>query len=331
MRHDAIRGGSLTTARRVVAICLGVALILAAAAALVVRFTPIPTHGVLYVVIAAPYLMLAAPVAVVVLVWVRRWVLAAVAALLTAVLVALQVPWFVGATPDPASVAVRTMTVNMLYGLAEPDAIARVAAADADVLMVQELTPAAARGLAAAGIDDTFPYQSLDARPVSAGVGIYSRHPITDSTRIPGYQLAMVRADVRIPRVAHEVSLLTVHLDAPWPRPISGWQGDIAKFPATLAQVAGGNGDGAVIVGGDFNSTIDMVAFRRLLTNGYQDAARQAGSGRNLTFPSNEPYPPVLGIDHVLTRKATATSTKTVELPGTDHRALLVTVMVPTA
>ena len=165
---------------------------------------------------------------------------------------------------------------------------------------------------------------------VSAGVGIYSRYPITDSSRIPGYQLAMVRARVRIPQIPHDVSILSVHLDAPWPRPIIGWQKDIAKFPSTLSEVATETGNGAVIVGGDFNSTIDMLPFRQLLTNGYQDAAWQAGSGRNFTYPANERYPPVLGIDHVLTRNATATSTSTLELPGTDHRALLVTVMVPT-
>ena len=188
MRHDAIRGGSLSTARRVVATCLGVALIFAAAAALVVRFTPIPTHGVLYVVIAAPYLMLAAPAAIAVLAWGRRWALVAVAALLTAVLVALQVPWFIGTTPDPASVAVRTMTVNMLYGLAEPDAVTRLAEQNADVLMAQELTPEAARGLRAAGIDEAFPYQSLEAASrcppawaSTAGIRSRSHH------RIEGY------------------------------------------------------------------------------------------------------------------------------------------------
>ncbi|MCV7421486.1 endonuclease/exonuclease/phosphatase family protein [Mycobacterium yunnanensis] len=292
-------------------------------------FTPIPSHPVLYLVIAAPYLMLAAPVALLVLAWVRRWVLAAVAALLTATLVALQVPWFLAATPERGSVAVRTMTVNMLYGLAEPEAVAESAARDADVLMVQELTPEAARGLADAGIRDTFPYQALDARPVAAGVGIYSRHPITISTLIPGYRLAMVSAKIRVPGVDRDVSLLTVHLDAPWPRPISGWQSDIAKFPDALSRVATEAGDGAVIVGGDFNSTIDMRPYRQLLTNGYQDATAQSGSGRNFTYPADKPYPPVLGIDHVLTRNATGVSTATEKLPGTDHRALLVTVMVP--
>lgn len=310
---------------------MGAALVLGATAALVVSFAPIPTHGVLYVVIAVPYLMLGAPVAVVLGVWARRRLLVVVAALLTAVLMALQVPWFLSATPNLSSVTVRTMTVNMLYGRAEPNAIARAAAQDADVVMVQELTPEAARGLSDAGIEKTFPYQALDARPVSAGVGIYSRYPIKDSTRIGGYALAMVSAQVRIPRVSHDVSLLTVHLDAPWPRPIIGWQKDIKKFPGTLENVAAEAADGTVIVGGDFNSTFDMLPFRALLTNGYEDAARQAGSGRNFTFPGNKPYPPVLGIDHVLTRNATAVSTKTVELPDTDHRALLVTVMVPTA
>ena len=67
-----------------------------------------------------------------------------------------------------------------------------------------------------------------------------------------------------------------------------------------------------------------------MLTNGYADAAGQSGSGRNFTYPANKPYPPVLGIDHVLTSNATAVSTETVKMPGTDHRALLVTVLVPT-
>ncbi len=115
----------------------------------------------------------------------------------------------------------------------------------------------------------------------------------------------------------------------PWPQSIVGWQADIAKLPSTLSDVAAEAGDGAVAVGGDFNSTIDMRQFRELLTHGYRDAVWQAGSGRPFTYPANKWYPPVLGIDHILTRNATAVSTSTVELPGTDHRALLATVMVP--
>jgi endonuclease/exonuclease/phosphatase (EEP) superfamily protein YafD len=38
---------------------------------------------------------------------------------------------------------------------------------------------------------------------------------------------------------------------------------------------------------------------------------------------------PFMGIDHVLTRDATAVSTETVTVPDSDHRALLATVLLP--
>lgn len=93
-----------------------------------------------------------------------------------------------------------------------------------------------------------------------------------------------------------------------------------------LAETAG---QGAVIVAGDFNSTPDMRQFRDLLTNGYRDAVEQTGAGFAPTFPSNKWFPPVLVIDHVLTRNAAASSIQTVDIPGSDHRALLATVHVP--
>lgn len=330
IRHGDTQGGILRTARRVITVGLGALLLAVAAVALAVRYAPIPSHRTLYLVVASPFLMLTAPAAIAVLALGRRWTLAGFAASMTVLLILIQLPWHVGDAPNPSSVEVRAMTVNMLYGLADPTAMAHRAEQSADILMAQELTPKAARGLLSAGIEKTFPYQALDARTRSAGVGIYSRYPITESTRIGGYQLALVSARVRIPQVSQDVSVLSVHLEAPWPRPIDGWQSDIAKFPSTLSDVAVQAGDGGVLVGGDFNSTIDMQPFRRLLTNGYEDAASQAGPGRTFTYPANKRYPAVLGIDHVLTRNATAVSTSTVELPGTDHRALLTTVMVPT-
>jgi endonuclease/exonuclease/phosphatase (EEP) superfamily protein YafD len=106
---------------------------------------------------------------------------------------------------------------------------------------------------------------------------------------------------------------------------------ELAKLPTTLADLATRSGGGAVLVGGDFNSTIDMSAFRRLLTNGYDDSARQAGEGRELSYPANARIPSFMGIDHLLTRACTAVSTETVKVKGSDHRALLATVMVPTS
>jgi endonuclease/exonuclease/phosphatase (EEP) superfamily protein YafD len=86
---------------------------------------------------------------------------------------------------------------------------------------------------------------------------------------------------------------------------------------------------GAVIVAGDFNSTPDERQFRDLMTNGYRDAVEQTGAGFAPTFPSRTWHPPLLTIDHVITRNAAAESIKTVYIPGSDHRALLATIQVP--
>ena len=85
----------------------------------------------------------------------------------------------------------------------------------------------------------------------------------------------------------------------------------------------------AVIVAGDFNSTPDMRQFRDLLTNGYRDCANQTGAGFAPTFPSRTWHPPLITIDHVLTRQAACSSIRTLYVRGSDHRSLLATVDVP--
>jgi endonuclease/exonuclease/phosphatase (EEP) superfamily protein YafD len=307
----------------------GVLLLAVAGAALAVRYTPIRGHRVLVTAVMSPFLMPAAPLALVVSLWGRRWALAGMAGCLSAVPVAIQLPRYLSADPDPNAVPVRMMTINMRFGNADPRHLARIADDHADIVAVQELTPDAVRGLAAAGMADTFPYQSLDVGERAPGVGVYSRYPITEPTRVGGYGLGLTGARVRVDGVGQDTSVASVHFTAPWPQPIAGWRYDIAAFPKTLADLAAQSGTGPILVGGDFNSTIDMRPFRQLLTNGYRDAAEQAGAGRTFTYPSNRRFPPIIGIDHVLTRNCTAVSMRTVAIAGTDHRALLTTVMVP--
>jgi endonuclease/exonuclease/phosphatase (EEP) superfamily protein YafD len=297
--------------------------------ALAAPYLPIPGHTSLIAAMVSPLLIPAAPLAVVVLLWGRHWVLAAGAVVLTAVLIAVQLPWYMRTSPAPDSVAVRTMTVNMLYGRADAPAVTRVATDSADIVMVQEITPDAVVRLKAAGMDETFPYSAIDARSGAAGTALYSRYPMTDHRNVDGFQVALVTARLQVDGVGAPLSVASVHLDSPWPQPIGKWHGDFARFPTTLAQLADESGSGATIVAGDFNATIDMKPFRELLTNGYHDSAEQAGAGRQLTYRSNKRYPPLIGIDHILTRNATAVTTETVKIPGTDHRALLATIMVP--
>lgn len=319
----------MNTARRVTGTIVGVLLLTIAWAAFAVRYTPLPTHMWLYAAVAAPFLLITAPLALVVLLWGRRWLLGAVAAGLTVVTVAVQVPFYVAAKPDSASVTVRVMTINMLDGQADTEAITAIANDHADVLMVQEFTSEALRRLEAAGIDRTFPHHRVEPRPGASGTGIYSRYPMTTSARIDGLQRVMISARLRIEGVTIDPTVASVHLASPWPHRIDGWNRDYAAFPSILGKIAGENAAGSIIIAGDFNATIDMHPFRSLLDDGYCDASEQAGAGRQFTYRSNWRAPPFMGLDHVLTRNATAVSTETVTVPVSDHRALLTTVLVP--
>ncbi|MCP9275276.1 endonuclease/exonuclease/phosphatase family protein [Mycolicibacterium arenosum] len=242
-----------------------------------------------------------------------------------------QLPWYVRADGDAPGPAIRAITLNMLYGGADPRSVVAIASDNADVLMLQELTPEAVRGLTEAGIDRTFPFKAVDARPGASGAAVYSRYPLTGTDHVPGYQMAMVKAKLRSPNTLNDLTVVSMHFAAPWPQPIDTWHQDVGRFPQTLNELATEAGDAPILIGGDFNSTIDMMPYRALLNNGYRDAAEQSGAGRELTYPSNRKIPPLIGIDHFLTRNSTAVSTDTVDVAGTDHRALLTTVVLSTA
>ena len=309
---------------------VGLSALAAAAAALAVRYVPIDHHIVLMLAAASPYLMVAAPVSMLLLALSRRWLMTAVAGCLAVAMLVVQLPLYLGPETGAAgSVSVRVMTANLGLGLADANAVADSARDLADVLVVQELTPAAVRGLSAAGLDHTFPHRALNPHNVASGVGVWSRHPIVESTPILGYEMPLLRTRIRIHGVVVDPTVVSAHLSGPWPQPIGDWRSDLAKFPATLEQLAKGAGAGAVIVAGDFNSTTDMRPFRHLLSDGYRDAAEQAGAGMTRSFPSRRWVPPLLGIDHILVYNCAATSARTVSIPGSDHRGLVATIDVP--
>jgi endonuclease/exonuclease/phosphatase (EEP) superfamily protein YafD len=310
---------------------LGLGALVVAAVALGVRWVPITATPVLIAAAAAPYLAVAAPAAVLLLLAGRRWLLSVVALLLTAGLVLVYLPRYQGAAPTGAAAAVdvRVLTTNLGMGQADPSAFVALARAGADVVAVQEMTPQAADGLVRAGIDAAFPHRVAVPAALASGIGIWSRFPLADAGRIEGYALPLIGARVRIPGVRVDATVLAVHLAAPWPQPIRFWRSDVARFPDTLRETAQQAGAGAVIVAGDLNTTADMAPFRALLAAGYADAAAQAGAGLARSYPAQQVWPPLLGIDHVLLRNAAAATARTVAVAGADHLGLLATVRVP--
>jgi endonuclease/exonuclease/phosphatase (EEP) superfamily protein YafD len=295
--------------------------------ALVSRYLPI-THDVVLVTAAfSPYLMLCAPVSVVLLALARRWILAVVAVGLMVATLSVQVPLYRGSDAvETTGVGLRVISANLHEGEADPGYLVRSAREQADVIAFQELTPHEVDRLSAAGLDATFPYRWLDPRDGASGVGVWSRLPMHAAKRIGGYTFALVSAQIRVTGISIDPTVLVAHVAGPWP--IDDWRRDLDQLPVTLLEAAEQTGRGSVIVAGDLNSTTDMRPFRDLLRNGYRDAAMQSGAGIRPTFPADWTLPPLIAIDHILTRSCTATSLRTIKIPGSDHRGLAARVML---
>lgn len=302
---------------------LGLLLLAVAAAALAARFTPANNRWILAGAALSPYLMLGAPLAVLVFGVSRHWTLVSVAAVLTVATLAVQAPWYIG-SPDPdTGTTLRFVSANLLLGEADPAAVTALAAEHADILAVQELTPELSAVLSTALAAD-FPYSALRPRDRAAGVGLWSRYPITSSGSDESFSRGVIYARVRIPETDFETTVLSTHMPPPRSA-FASWRTDITRLGPVLHDLPD---DGPIVIGGDLNASPDVREFRQLLRGGYRDGAAQAGAGMTRTHPSNVIIPPLLAVDHIITRDATVTALRTVPVAGSDHLALVATVVL---
>jgi endonuclease/exonuclease/phosphatase (EEP) superfamily protein YafD len=301
----------------------------AATVGILAHFVWVGNHITLFAAALAPYLMLGAPVSLAICVALRRRILGVAAVVFTCVALFTQFPLYTREGEQRAPATIRVLTANLYLGQADAKSVVATATAEADVVALQELTPNAVNRLSSAGLDAAFPFHMLDAREEGSGVGLFSRFPISDAKRVPGYTLAMVSARIKVAGVTDDPTVIVVHVTGPWPQAIDGWDRDLRSLPQTLEAAATAEGSGCVIAAGDFNSTADMANFRNVTRAGYRDAAEQSGSGIVPTYPGNVWVPPLIAIDHVLTRECTPTAVRAAKLPGSDHRGLIAQIHVP--
>lgn len=274
----------------------------------------------------------------------RRWPAAGVSALVAITLLALVAPRAVadgdrgpggdggGDGARARGPVLRVLTVNLLVGDADPDAVVELARRTrADLVSAQELTPAAVAALKAAGLDALLPYRVLESRPGPAGTGLYARYPLRSRGVVRGRGpggFAMSRAELVPPARSVPAAQATVEVVAVHPRPpftparAQQWERDLRALPLPAARPVR-------ILVGDFNATLDHARMRALLDSGYRDAAAAAGQGLVPTFGGSLTRPPIT-IDHVLVDSRVAVRAVTVlPLPGSDHRAVAATVRLP--
>jgi endonuclease/exonuclease/phosphatase (EEP) superfamily protein YafD len=212
------------------------------------------------------------------------------------------------------------MTANLRLGEADPAAVTRIARdGKVDVAVLEEVTDS--EYVALDRLQEELPYRAGWPATRSAGTLVLSRYPLEDVTLVHVSKRGWAMR-VAAPR---PFTLIGVHTSQPmsWP---DLWGVDLD----TIADVVRDT-PGPLVVAGDFNATLDHAPMRRLLGLGLADAARQANSGWQPTWPGATDAAAALpfgisliAIDHVLTSRAfSAVSTQTYRVPRSDHRALI--------
>lgn len=316
-------------------VALAVLALLYVVVAMVVRTLPLTNLPALVLAASFPYVPLTALCGLILSALCRKKLLAVVGIVLLTISVAIQVPWHnLGRTSDlgPRTAELRVLSSNIQKGEAHAAAFIDLAADSADIITMSELTAEAAARFRDGGLRKTFPYSILIPRPGAGGMGLWSRYPLM-GLRASKYGSNFIAARVRVPGVPNDPLVASVHLMSPLAggaNTFEEWDHRITAAKSEFADYAETAGPAAVIIAGDFNATPDMRQFRDLLDVGYRDAVNQTGAGFSPTYSPHPAIPPLITIDHVLTRNSAAQSIHTVDIPGSDHRALLATVAVPT-
>lgn len=202
--------------------------------------------------------------------------------------------------------------------LLEVEEIKRV---NADLVFLQEITPIGYEILNEAGAFNDYPYSAIDSRMGARGLAIFSKHPLREASvePSPGYPQQRAVANIN----GRDIVLWNVHLLSPVTGQIENWRADHEFLRKKLHAETGD-----VLVAGDFNSTWSHTPFRKLIDNGYREAANDRGRGYARTWPVDEKLGQrakgFIRIDHVLTRN----NIRPVEIEeaggsGSDHRAVI--------
>ncbi|MGI9031226.1 MAG: endonuclease/exonuclease/phosphatase family protein [Ilumatobacteraceae bacterium] len=306
----------------------GALVLVPCAATLILRQVAVDSRWPVAYVAASPYVIVAAVVALGFFLLARAWLGAAVALVAGLVLATSQLPLYVADAAPAAADGTTTvvMTLNLYFGQADAAAVVgEVRARQVDLLMLQELTDEAREELRAAGLDRELPHAVTSPIPGASGNGLWSRTPIDALVPPDGFGHPPVAGTIEL--AGQQVLVADVHPVAPYPFAADQWSAELRRLADWL-----GTGEGPAVVAGDLNATFDHRQFRDLLDTGLRDAVEQAGAGYVPTYPVGRRFPPLISIDHILTRgPITATDVETQELPGTDHRALLATLVVAPA
>jgi endonuclease/exonuclease/phosphatase family metal-dependent hydrolase len=303
------------------------------------EFSDIPYLPVL--ISAVPWSVLASVIALLLGLLSRRWMTALIALVCLCAQIWWQAPFFSSSTDLPSGATAltstaadttdayaRVMTLNVYKGRADAQSIVDVVKNErVEVLALQETTSSFVHELNQAGIGDYLPYSKVASSDKNYGNGIWSATQLTGTVndQVNSSASYMPAGTVAFSQGAASVRFVSVHTTSPTSGEWSQWKRSLSEI-----QSFGEHADinTTYVLMGDFNATYDHAAFRDMLGTRFTDAAREAGDGLTMTWPSNRAHiPRLVSIDHIVLDKGVmAGNMEVVGIPGSDHAALLATI-----
>ncbi|NQD86963.1 endonuclease/exonuclease/phosphatase family protein [Paenarthrobacter sp. CM16] len=286
-----------------------------------------------------PWVVLPAALALVLAVVGRRlWVI-----ITTTALLALQLLWLF--PPDAgnaetlhegtATVSLKVMSLNSEYGEADAGTIVQLVRDHGiQLLTLQEHTQRLEDALSAAGMDDVLPNRLSHPNDDASGGAVYSVFPLEAVGLLPDTPFRMDVTRVLVPGsgAAATLNLTNVHALPPVDDRIGQWRSDLEKVARQASR------PGHHLLVGDFNATFDHHEFRAVLDTApagqdgtkLVDVGIASGGRLSPTWPMEGLPLPGIVIDHMVTTPRINSSGYAVhKVPGTDHAAIMATLVIP--
>lgn len=232
--------------------------------------------------------------------------------------------------------AITYMTANVLWpNPSKEEVLALVRREDPDIVGLTEVSKHW-RDAALGELGDLYPYSASGTNvgewtDEAWGAMLLSKFPI-DSVHSPELVIDGHRVRPFVEATIGNLSVTVLHAE----RPGRAWR--LRARMELLEQIAARQFDGPRVVMGDFNTTTSSPVMRRFLAQtGLRDS--RPGFGRQPTwnhFPGQVPisisgtlskvWKPGVAIDHVVVSEGfSVMERRTVEVPGSDHLAVVVT------
>ena len=280
------------------------------------------TRNVAIVQSLTPYLAMALVPVVLIALWRHQLLIVTVATAVGFGVAILGAPL---AFPEPQptanadSTGLRVAALNLWYQNVRIDEVDEaLAEIDADVIVFSEYTLAHQTALEATPLAEHYPYR-IDRRDFGgAGIAVWSRTPVQVAEPLDTYKDSV---DITVDGPDGSIRLIAMHMPTPV-ADFDAWRRDLA-----IAARIGRTADGPTLLIGDLNATYWHPDFRSLLDAGFVGAHAAAGSGFSTSWPTNKWFPPFVRLDHALTAGGlVSTDIDDFDIPGSDHRGLVVTV-----